>query len=551
MKLSCSHFSKAYFFLIIAKSDASEISTRLAALAASTKLLSMPSSLHNETYVTIQFHKLLMNETTFLTLCIARELGWKRGAEGFFDNEGCEYFEWTLLWSSFGWIMILVLLISCIGFGTGRVYCECCCKTCGCAQCGGNKPTMTYSVARAVTIYTIYFMLLATLLPLLMMGSLVTVEVIYYLTQTSSAVSGALNSLSSLSNRTALKTWELVQKAERHIETMTSRFDQLELVAASSAAFAQALNATLLATRSLAYLVDGCTAADNCDNNSAWNECHYGHHESPSGSAAFLSTGRLNPACFGVNGSFRGCPCCVNCSNAVKLIQSASSNVPLNWTALDRRIPLKEARHALHAAASGTQNSLKNTMLFANEVDRIFQHLKTPALIAANAGGLLFGIGFFVSIVLVLGISMASRKDRGGCRNFGTSGQRLIWAAFVLGIVWVCAVVLPLFAVLSIFSIPLSSTCKALDSGHEESYLRAVLENAVTEYQGPNMAEMIISCLLLNRSVSKYYSNDIDSVFQSLQHPKGQISGSMMKKYFAIEGQTAPFKESRGEFSNF
>ncbi len=544
---SCPVYS-AIFFVFIAGANASDLSTRFSALATSAKFLSIPTSLRNETYATVHFHRFLINQRIFISQCIFRELGWNKGAERFVDDEGCSYFGWTLVWSVLALMMILVLLTSCIGFGTGRMFCSCCCKPCGCAQCGGSKPTMTYSVAWVMMNYIIYGLFLASLVSLIVIGSIITVDLIQYSTQTTSVVSKAFDSLSSLSHRTTLKAWGLIPKAEGYVETLNNRFDQLELVGASSAAFSQALHETLTEAEKLALLVDGCTATDMCSDNSVWNECHNGQHASLGGSAALLSSGGFNPACFDLNGNFQGCPCCANCSNVVGLIQRARSNIPLNWIALDKRLPMQVVRNVFHTAASDTQTALENTMLFVKEVARVFWYFKIPA---ENISGLLFGImwapGWLISVMLTVGVYMTQHKSRGRYRNFGTIGQRLIWTALAIGILWVCIVVLPLFAILSIFSIPLSSTCNSLASAHEESYLRAVLHNTtVIDGERSNLTDIVIDCLLLNRSVSKYYSKSAEAAFQAFKHSSYQISGSLMKEFFSIENQTAPFKHSRG-----
>ena len=250
-------------------------------------------------------------------------------------------------------------------------------------------------------------------------------------------MSEALDSLSSLNHTTAMKAWGLVPKAEDDAETLNNLFDQLEQVITSSVAFSQALQATQTEAKNLAFLIDGCTTTDKCIDNSVWNECYRRQHVSSSGSAAVLSSGSLNPACFGLDGNFHGCPCCSNCSTMVESIQITGSNVLLNWTALDNQIPKKVVRSVFHAAAYGTRKSLENSKLFVNEVCGVFWYFKILAINAQHITGVLCSIvwapGCLVSVTFSVGMYMTLHKNRGGCRNIGTIGQRLISTVFAIG----------------------------------------------------------------------------------------------------------------------
>ncbi len=545
----CHIFRTIIVLDFMAHSHASEISTFFAGLATRAKLLSIPTSLYNETFATVQYYRFILNQNASLARCISRELGWDKGVGRFVDDEGCSYFGWTFYWSISGMLLILILLISGIGFGIGRMFCECCCKPCGCPRCGGTKPTTTYSAAWTRMNYITYFMLLASLFSLTIIGSLITVDAVDQFTQTIKVIVRALDSLSSLCNTTVRKTWALVPTAQSQVETLNHRFDELELVNVSSAAFSASLQITLTAAKNLAFLIDGCTTNDMCNNISAWNVCYNGQHVSSSGSAALLSSGSLNPACFGSNGSFHGCPCCANCSNSVELIQSARSKIPVRWEALDKRMSKIEAGDIIRAAASDAQIPLRRTM---QSVDEVAEHFKYFNLDAVNVNGLLFGVvwvpGWVILALFKIGTGMTSFQDRGSTRNLGMRGQHLIWTAFVFGILWVCVVVLPLFTFLSLFSIPLSSTCNALARAHEESFWRAVLGKTLDgqEHIPLNMTDIIIDCLLLNKGVSKYYTKSTEAAFQLLQNPKYQIPGSVINEYFSIEAQAAPFKISTG-----
>ncbi len=191
-------------------------------------------------------------------------------------------------------------------------------------------------------------------------------------------------------------------------------------------------------------------------------------------------------------------------------------------------------------------------MQFVNEVKSALWYFTISARSAEQMGGFLFLIiwapGTLVTVMSVVGMCMSSERDRGGCRNFGTSGQRMIWTVSAIGILWACLVLIPLFVILSAFSIPLSSTCNSLASAHEESYFRAVLGNTVMEKQLPNMTDIVIDCLILNKSVFKYYSNRVEAAFQPIQNPKYQVSGSLLKKYFSTDVPAAPFQRSIGTF---
>ena len=539
---NCRHLFRAIIFMLIANSDASEISSGFANLATRAKLLSIPISLRNETNATMQLHKLLINRRNVLIKCITHQFEWNSGTDEFGVNEGCSFFRWTLVWTFIGLMMILVLLMSCVGFGAGRIFLGCCCKPCGCAQCGGIKPTTTYSVAWVVAAYIIYFVLLLSLFSLMIIGSLVFFDAIDNLTNTVSVVSAVLDSLSSLTNRTALKTWGLVPETVRHVGTLNDRFNQLEIVSSSSVTFYQALYAVLIEAEKLAFLIEGCLIGQ-CNSDSVCSE-----YSNACGSATLLDSCRVNPECPDLNGSSPHCPCCANCSSMVRLVESARSNIPLNWTTLDRRIPIEEVTRAFHAAANDTQTALEKTMLLANAIDSAFWYFRFPVSYAEKSSGLLFGIiwapGWFVLFMLVVGMCMAPYKG-----SKGTRGQYLIWTVFAIGVLWVCIVLLPLFAMLSIFSIPLSSTCNSLARAHEVSYLREVFGNSIPSVaDGPesNTTDIIIDCLLLDKSVAKYYSNDLEAAFRLFQSPNYQISSSVMNLYFSIETQAAPFKYMRG-----
>jgi hypothetical protein len=436
--------------------DASLIIFKFSQAASSAKSAGFPNSLSNSS---TQFFGTILNKSfTAITQCVGGDFGVKkseiiRSASG----DGCSYGVWILFWFLFGISVMLILLSCCIGFGVGRNFCECCGQPCAPA-CGGNTPTVTYSHLWVGMNFALYIALLGAVLFLTILGYLSTIIANESATRFADTLPASFSYLTDLRGSVTVQVRGVIQESTvaDSLYVANKRLVGLNAVNTSSIALDRSLARLDFLLYDLQIFVEGCTVSTKGCNSQldsvAWNKCSNGLHLYAQGSPALLSTGKPNPACNDLTGTFKACPCCQNCSIARDHIYNSRSMIPLNWKKLDLSISEFDLKKCIEGAASHADSpfrELQQSIRFANS--SAYSWYRSLSDSVNLRFGLSFAVwlpGWIMIALAILGTILGSCKGALIVMNSpiiqpGGVGHCLHWAAFVTGVLWVSFITLP------------------------------------------------------------------------------------------------------------
>jgi hypothetical protein len=148
----------------------------------------------------------------------------------------------------------------------------------------------------------------------------------------------------------------------------------------------------------------------------------------------------------------------------------------------------------------------------------------------------------------VVGLALGSCKGHGAHKNLSSIERGFTWAAFGVGMFWVCLITLPLFSALSIISVPFSGFCGLIPStGDDPSNVIALFNDSVG-LKDPSLSDIFSKCLLAPELSLLNLTNNqqILSAFDQLQQSKYKVPNQTASTDLAAELQGADFKKSLG-----
>jgi hypothetical protein len=526
---------------------------------------------NNSSRASTQFFGTILNRSfSAIIQCAEGDFGVKKSEiiRSSSSDDGCSYGAWILFWFLFGISLILVLLSCCIGFGFGRNCCDCCGKPCAPA-CGGNAPTVTYSHLWVGANFVMYVALLGVVLFLTTLGYLSTIIANESATRFAETLPASFNYLTELRGSVALQVLGLSSTVANPLFSANKRLDGLNAVNISSIALDKSLMRLDTLVKDLQIFVEGCDVSTKSCNSSdsqsdsvVWNKCDNGFHIYSQGVPALLSTGKPNPACNDLSGTFTSCPCCYNCSIARAHILSTRSMIPLNWKMLDLSISKIDLKQCIESAASHADSpfrELQQSIRFAN--NSAYSWYSSLSNSVDLRVGLSFAIwlpGWIMVAFAIFGSILGSCKGAIIVMNSpitepGGIGHCLHWVAFVIGVLWVSFITLPLFAATSLLSVPLSDLCELVpNSGGDSSNLRAILSRAPA-VEGSALRDLYLNdalqnCLLaLNGNFMNSTNTGllISNAFNPLR-VANRVSNTTMTELLSARTQTASFLRAHG-----
>jgi hypothetical protein len=417
-------------FVLHRSVQASPVSSSTANFASDIAGASFPNSLPNDTYAASNFFGAMRTAGLGSSIaCIKKNFDQTSSAP--IPNEiACGYATWIFSWTAAGLTLAVFILL----FGVAAVIWRCCScystlgYSCCCPSDSGRPSWMSVLMHLAHAIVLLAFFLACTF------AYICAADASNSANNLAGIVPAALDGLLAIVNGSESILLGLTPAANSALAATNHRLDGLAAVKSTAAAFRSSMNATVAAIFALEFLVEGCTAyAATCGpapDTSSWNACAGGRHTVAGGRAAALSSGRLNPACAGPDGTFRGCPCCAGCARAVTLIAGAAARVPSDWAALNKTIAPGEVRSAVTDASAAAGDALRgardalrgarDTMGPPAEAVRGSATLR--AALIPTAWAPLWAIAAAAAAAMALGA--AGRDGAAGC---------LSWGALVVG----------------------------------------------------------------------------------------------------------------------
>jgi len=478
-----------------------------------------------------------------------------KSSSGIELTHACEYISWIAFWFLFALVLAILLFVVCMGFCFGRWCCKCCCKPCSLEACGGNKPTVTYTTGWAIFHSVVYISVLILFFSLTIVGVLCFMDTSTAITGMGKESLSSLSYISRLLNEIGPNILGLSPIANSIASSLNQRLDGIAVVNASATAFVQSLVTTDSQIQKLQFFVEGCKSSvpmcSSQQNPAGWNQCANGAHTT--GIGAVMSSGKTNPACRDQSGYNKTCPCCSNCSITRALLSETKLGVPTSWARLDKRISTTEIDGYLKDASTSINdlvNPLQKFVLDTKEnVNRFFATVEDNKSLRIGVSVAVWAPGWAIATFALLGIFLASYSEspcalESSLAHPGNIGHCLHWTAFSMAVFWVAFVTLPLFAVLSIVSLPLADLCRLVPrTGEDPSRFLEIFSAS-----DPDVSAAFRRCVLApdGSILDQRLKDKVNETFDSLRVVKNRIPKQTIVDYLSAQGQSAPFVRAQG-----